>query len=34
MDFAITNGGGKTCFSFAVPPFDNKFNFEKWSKEK
>lgn len=23
-DFAISNGGGQTLFSFAIPPFDNK----------
>jgi predicted aspartyl protease len=23
-DFSISNGGGKTMFSFAVPPFENK----------
>ena len=23
-DFSISNGGGKTLFSFALPPFDNK----------
>jgi predicted aspartyl protease len=23
-DFSISNGGGKTLFSFAIPPFDNK----------
>lgn len=23
-DFAISNGGGQTLFSFAIPPFENK----------
>ncbi|MCL2233531.1 MAG: hypothetical protein FWB99_10705 [Treponema sp.] len=26
-DFAISNGGGKTLFSFAIPPFDDKTDF-------
>ena len=25
-DFCISNGGGKTLFSFAIPPFENKTN--------
>jgi len=25
-DFCISNGGGKTLFSFAVPPFENRTN--------
>jgi predicted aspartyl protease len=29
MDFAITNGGGQTQFSFALPPFANKIDFSK-----
>jgi predicted aspartyl protease len=29
MDFAITNGGGQTQFSFAIPPFENKIDFSK-----
>jgi len=29
-DFSISNGGGKTLFSFAIPPFENKTdNYEK-----
>ena len=27
MDIAITNGGGKTQFSFAIPPFENRIDF-------
>jgi hypothetical protein len=27
MDFAITNGGKKTQFSFAIPPFENRIDF-------
>jgi len=27
MDIAITNGGGQTQFSFAVPPFENRIDF-------
>ena len=27
MDMAITNGGGQTQFSFAIPPFENKIDF-------
>jgi len=23
-DFSISNGGGRTLFSFAIPPFENK----------
>jgi len=26
-DFAISNGGGKTRFSFVIPPFENKVSF-------
>ena len=26
-DFAISNGGGKTQFSFVIPPFENKISF-------
>jgi hypothetical protein len=29
MDIAITNGGGKTQFSFAIPPFENRIDFTK-----
>jgi len=29
MDIAITNGGGKTQFSFAIPPFKNRIDFSK-----
>ena len=29
MDIAITNGGGQTQFSFAVPPFENRIDFAK-----
>jgi hypothetical protein len=29
MDFAITNGGGQTQLSFAVPPFDERIDFAK-----
>ena len=29
MDIAITNGGGQTQFSFAIPPFDNRIDFSK-----
>jgi predicted aspartyl protease len=32
LDFAITNGGGQTTFSFAIPPFENKFDFSRWDK--
>jgi predicted aspartyl protease len=28
MDFAITHGGGQTQFSFAIPPFKEKIDFE------
>jgi hypothetical protein len=31
MDFAITNGGEQTQFSFAIPPFKERIDFEKWS---
>jgi predicted aspartyl protease len=24
-DFAVENDGGKTCYSFCLPPFDNKY---------
>jgi len=27
MDIAITNGGGQTQFSFAIPPFENRIDF-------
>jgi len=27
MDIAITNGGGQTQFSFAIPPFKNRIDF-------
>ena len=27
MDIAITNGGGKTQFSFAIPPFEERIDF-------
>ena len=30
MDLAITNGGGKTQFSFAIPPFENKIDFSNY----
>jgi len=26
-DFAISNGNGKTLFSFAIPPFKNKVSY-------
>jgi len=29
MDIAITNGGGQTQFSFAIPPFENRIDFAK-----
>jgi hypothetical protein len=29
MDFAITNGGGQTQLSFAIPPFDERIDFAK-----
>jgi len=29
MDIAITNGGGQTQFSFAIPPFVNRIDFTK-----
>jgi hypothetical protein len=29
MDFAITNGGGQTQFSIAIPPFDTRIDFSK-----
>jgi hypothetical protein len=29
MDFAITNGGGQTQFSIAIPPFDTRIDFAK-----
>jgi len=29
MDIAITNGGGQTQLSFAIPPFDNRIDFSK-----
>jgi hypothetical protein len=29
MDIAITNGGGQTQFSFAIPPFEDKIDFTK-----
>jgi predicted aspartyl protease len=29
IDFAVTNGGGQTQFTFAIPPFKNKIDFEK-----
>jgi hypothetical protein len=32
LDFALSNAGGKTLFSFAIPPFEKKFNFEHWSE--
>ena len=28
-DFAISNGGRKTLFSFAIPPFDKKISFKE-----
>ncbi|GHV51656.1 hypothetical protein AGMMS49579_07460 [Spirochaetia bacterium] len=34
MDFGITSGGGQTQFSFAIPPFKDKIDFEKRSKNK
>jgi hypothetical protein len=34
MDFALSNAGGKTLFSFALPPFENKFTFEKWQEDR
>ena len=30
LDMAITNGGGQTQFSFAIPPFENKIDFSKY----
>jgi hypothetical protein len=27
MDIAVTNGGGQTQFSFAIPPFENRIDF-------
>ena len=27
MDIAITNGGGQTQLSFAIPPFENRLDF-------
>jgi hypothetical protein len=29
MDIAITNGGGQTQLSFAIPPFKNRIDFSK-----
>jgi predicted aspartyl protease len=29
MDIAITNGGGQTQLSFAIPPFENRIDFSK-----
>jgi hypothetical protein len=29
MDFAVTNGGGQTQFSFAIPSFKSRIDFEK-----
>ena len=29
MDIAITNGGGQTQFSFAIPPFENRIDFSE-----
>jgi predicted aspartyl protease len=29
MDIAVTNGKGKTQFSYAIPPFDEKIDFSK-----
>jgi hypothetical protein len=29
MDFAITNGGGQTKFSIAIPPFDTRIDFSR-----
>jgi hypothetical protein len=29
MDFAVTNGGGRTQLSFAIPPFDERIDFAK-----
>ncbi|MCL2380398.1 MAG: retropepsin-like domain-containing protein [Treponema sp.] len=31
MDIAITNGGGKTQFSFAIPPFKDRIDFSDTS---
>ena len=31
MDIAITNGGGQTQFSFAIPPFENRIDFSERS---
>gem|GEM_PF-2570090 len=33
MDIAITNGGGQTQFSFAIPPFENRIDFSKKQDE-
>ena len=30
MDIAITNGGGQTQFSFAIPPFDSRIDFSNY----
>ena len=32
MDFAITNGGGQTQFSFAIPPFESRIDFTRKNK--
>ena len=29
MDIAITNGGGQTQFSFAIPPFEHRIDFSE-----
>jgi hypothetical protein len=34
MDFAITSGKGFTTFSYAHPPFENKFDFTKWAEKE
>jgi hypothetical protein len=30
MDLVITDGGGQTQISFAIPPFKNRIDFEKY----
>jgi len=32
MDIAITNGGGQTQFSFAIPPFESRIDFSGKNK--
>ena len=31
MDIAITNGGGQTQLSFAIPPFENRIDFTNFT---